>query len=267
MSSYALGSPLTPEMNEQLRMESGWTEVGKGLGQILLGYLIIVGGSGIGMGMIMAALFGMPDEHGGKLKSLKSGTLWVLYLGLGIMVLINFFGYVTVARGQFRCMMSASERKGARWFMFLCMTCLFIGPAFNIVAGIAGAERSLDLERYQSFTEMKYTQTGQTLRLTGFALGLLYPLGLVLFLRAVACCMHSPALVMMLNLFLLYSLGLVGWTGYILYDPRYTLTQGPLMQGLTLGWVVLVVGYLVLIGLTRFCVLKTMERVRSPLDY
>lgn len=267
MSSQALNEPLSPEMNEQLRMEIGWSEVGRGLGQILLGIFFHFIGAVAGVGLIMVALYGLPNDSGVRTRAPGTGSLWLLYSGLATLVLINLLGYLTVASGQFRCMMSSSERQGARWLMFFCIACMFIGPAFNIAAAIAGSQRAFDINNTKTFTEIHYTQTGQYLKLVGFGLGLLYPLFFLLFLRATAICMHARFHVMVLNLFLMYAIAVVGCTAYLLYDPRYALPQGLPVMALGFGWLGLILGYLTLIGVMRFCVLRTMERVRSPLDY
>src|SRR5262249_29742214 len=154
------------------------------------------------------------------------GRLWYFYFGLAVVGLTNLFGFIIVASGQFRCMMGAAERFGARWFMFACLACLFISPTINIAASVAGAQPPLDIHNPKSFTHIQYTQMGENLRLLGFALGLLYPLSFLLFLRSVACCMHSRGHVIALNVFLLIAMVLVAMTGYFLYDARWLLRQG-----------------------------------------
>jgi hypothetical protein len=268
MSSQALGEALSPEMNERLRMEVGWTEVGKGLGQVLVGYLIGVVGTVVGVALIALSLYGIPEAGTLKVRTQTNSSLWQFYIGLAILSLIGLFSFLYVAGGQFRCMMGASERQGARWFMFGCLTCLLMGPAFNIAAGIAGVQQAIDINRGpQAFTDIKYNQTGQYLKLIGFTISLLYPLSFLLFLRQTACCMHARAHSLVLSVFLMFAFPLVAVTGYYIYDPQFAAKYEAVGALLGMGWLVLGAGYLAIILIMRLCVLRTMERVRSPLDY
>jgi hypothetical protein len=268
MSSQVL-SELTPEMNEQLRMEIGWSEVAGGLGQILLGYLTFFLANAIGIGLILIALYGIPDGTSKlqRMRAVDNASLWECYIGMAIAALGTLFAFILIAGGQFRCMMGSAERKGARWLMFFCVTCLFIAPALNIAAGAAFTQRGLNFDRgARMFTEMKFTQTGQHLQLVGFGIGLLYPLTFLLFLRSCASCMHAKALTAVLSLFLVFALTVTGYTGYLIYNPIPTQASEMLARLLGYGWLGLLLGYLGLIFATRLCLLNTIRRVRSPLE-
>ena len=88
--------------------------------------------------------------------------------------------------------MGAAERNGARWFMFTCIVCVFLGPMFHIASGIASWQAVNDLRanphRFESF---QLNPIGQWLQLIGFGISMLYPLCFVLFLRAVAMCLGA----------------------------------------------------------------------------
>jgi hypothetical protein len=263
------GEALSPEMNERLRMEVGWTDVGRGLGQILVGYLIGFTGFVVGFGLVAWAVYGLPDDNGTfKPRTPSVSHLWQLYFGLAILVLVTLYAYAYVAGGLFRCMMGSSERHGARWFMFAALVCMFMGPAFHVAAGIVGIQRGPDFNRASTaLNEIKLNQTGQNLQLIGFAIGLAYPLCFLLYLRAAASCLQARIHVLLLNLFLLFAFPLVALTGYSIYDDTFATKNAQVAALLNLGWMGLSLGYLAIIFIMRLCILKTMERVRSPLDY
>ncbi len=267
MSSQVL-SELTPEMNEELRMEIGWTEVAAGLARILWGYLVCFLAIVIGLGMVAVSLYGLPDANGMmRMRPANSSSLWECYTGLAILVLGCVFSYMMLASGHFRCMMGAAERKGARWLMFFCITCMFMGPALNFVAGVVGAERGINLDHgARTFTEMRFNQRGQNLRVVAFIISQFYPWLFLLFLRSVAACMHARILSTLLALFLVADLCLVGYTGYLIYNPMPSHVTGKMSMILLGGWVALGLGYLGFIAATRVCILMTMNRVRSPLE-
>src|SRR5262245_34815760 len=136
--SVAAENLLETELNERLRMETGWEDVGKGLSQILFGYLTLVLGIGIGVGLIVLSVGNMGHQPGRPPGRPSMASLWQLYIGLGVLSVVGLLSYLFILAGQFRCMLGAAERHGARWFMFACITCLLIGPGLNIASGIAG---------------------------------------------------------------------------------------------------------------------------------
>jgi hypothetical protein len=253
-----------------LRMEVGWVEVGKGLGQILTGYLIFFLGIFIGASLVFYATFGLPDEHL-QFKSSRTpglGGLWALYIGMAILGLVGLFGYGYIAGGQFRCMMSSSERHGSRWMMFFCICCLFIGPALNVAAGIAGGQRYSELRRAASiYNAAPANPAEQYLQLVSFAIGLLYPFFFLLFMRAAACCIRARGLVMLFNVYLIFALAVAAATGIFVFDPGQLAKYPQVIALLPLGWGACGLGFLALVILSRIFILGTMQRIRSPLEY
>src|SRR5262249_44622668 len=144
--SVSVEHELSAELNERLRMEVGWQDVGKGLSQVLFGYVTIFVGVAVGVGLVLISPYGMGGQiRTGRTPSLAS--LWQFYIGMGILSVIGLIGYIIIIGGQFKCMMGAAERHGARWFMFACITCLLIGPAFHFTSGFAGLQRYPELKR------------------------------------------------------------------------------------------------------------------------
>ena len=183
------------EFNERLRMEIGWGEVAKGLSQVLIGYAALFIGVAVGVGLVVIALFGLGDELIKKGAKPSNATFWQLYLGLGILSVIGLISYRIIVGGQFKCMLYAPERNGTRWFMFLCIACLFLGPAFEAASGIASWQAIAELKKNPgNLQEFRLNPLVQRLHLVAFALSTLYPLCFTLFLRAIAVCLRATGM-------------------------------------------------------------------------
>ena len=266
-----LEQDISYELNDRLRMETGWNDVASGLGRVLFGYLLFIVGVLVGVGLVVLSAFnGLAAEGAARVGMPSIGSMWLLYIGLGILSIIGTFGYLIIMGGQWRCLHGASERHGARWLMFFCLTCLFAGPALNAAACIGGGlQRGPNLQRgARSFRDMKFSAQARYMQLAGAAAGVLYSVFFLLFLRAVALCHGAQAHVMLVNFFLVFVGTLVAASAYVGYlsfrdmikdenDPRLWLLA---------GWGVCFLFYLILIGSIRSCVLRSMARVRSPLD-
>jgi hypothetical protein len=266
--SYAVQdqAQISTELNERLRMEVGWHDVGKGLTQVLFGYLTGFLGTAIGIGLVMLSLYGSGDNMSRARPSL--GSLWQFYIGMGILSVVGLISYVFILGGQFKCMMGAAERNGARWFMFMCITSLIIGAAFHLASGVAGLRAYPDWRRgATTLQELQLTELGKVMQLAGFGVGLLYPLFFILFLRAIAACMNAYGYVKFINVYLVFAGALIAATAFMIYNPSYFTrhpTETLLLAG---GWVVSMLTYVVSILLIRVCIYQTMERLRSPLDF
>jgi hypothetical protein len=268
-----LEQDLSYELNERLRMETGWNDVVSGLAKVLFGYLVFIVGTGVGVGLVVLSAYSWLFADGGaraagRLPSL--GAMWMLYIGLGILSVVGTFGYLITMAGQWRCLQGASERFGARWLMFFCLTCLFAVPTLNAAACIGGGlQRGPDLQKgARTFREVQFSPRARYMQLASAAASLLYSLFFLLFLRAVARCHASSAHVTLVNFFLVFVGVLVGLTVYVGYlsfrdmirpenDPRLWILG---------AWGVCFLFYLFLIGAVRSCIIKSVARVRSPLD-
>jgi hypothetical protein len=260
------------DFNETLRMEMGWGDVASGLTKVLVGYATMFLGVTIGTGLVVFALYGLGEEFSRRAQNHAKPNLshlWALYSGLGILSVIGLVSYTIILGGQFRCMMGAAERNGARWFMFTCIVCVFLGPMFHIASGIASWQAVNDLRanphRFESF---QLNPIGQWLQLIGFGISMLYPLCFVLFLRAVAICLGVEWHVMLINVFVVIGGAMVVGTGYMLYQYRPGTRSIPPEQAviLALGWGVVLLLYVGLIALTRIAIQRVMGQVKSPLE-
>jgi hypothetical protein len=268
-------TPHSNELNERLRMETGWDDVASGLGRILFGYVVFLLGVAVGVTLVLVSAYGWLFGDGARPNRLPSiSVMWQFYIGLGILSVIGVFGYLIIMGGQWKCLHGASERHGARWLMFFCLTALLAGPALNGASFYGGVQRYPELRRgLRGLSQIQFTVAGRHMQFASAAATGLYSLLFLLFLRAVARCHDSSRHLVLVNVGIVLVILLLGgtvYTGYlafkgdlpddtpILQDPRVWVAG---------GWLVLFIYYLFLIGSLRNCVKESLARVRSPLDY
>jgi hypothetical protein len=256
------------EFNERLRMELGWGDVAAGLGKVLIGYTVLFVGVSIGVGLLVVAFIGFQADVAKGLKP-SNGHWWELYLGLGILKVIGIISMGIIIGGQFKCMLHAAERHGARWFMFMCIACLFLGPAFQVAAGIASWQAIAEIKNHPGKLDaFHFSPLAQRLLLTGFAISMLYPLFFILFLRAVATCLRLAKHALLIDVFLAFATLLAGATMYGLYKHPLGGPPVPPVPALLVaaGWLVVGVLYVGLIAMMRICINMVISRIRSPLE-
>src|SRR5439155_1699399 len=118
---FDIGTDLDADLNELLAQERGWAEVGAGLTRILLGWGVLVVGISGGIGLLVLSAF-----------LAKPGMYWAFFVGLAALGTCGTFSWWTVLSGLLRCLLHSPERLGVRWFIFVCMLCLAIGPILNV---------------------------------------------------------------------------------------------------------------------------------------
>jgi hypothetical protein len=252
--------------NNPLRIEYGWREVSGALTKILLGYFILVVGCIAGGCVFVVALRGRELEILPRGVS-KNTTELLMILGGLLLGLSSLISYGMVMVGKWRCLMSAPERRAAKWLMFTCILCMLVGPVMHAMfsVGGGGADNFRALKKGQDGVEdIKFEATGAVLQLVGLAISLSSTVLFVLFLRAVGSCFNNKFLVNSIHLYLLYLALLIGGTVKVALTGPKILLKPDVVMALSLGWVGFAVGYLVIIIATRICILNGLSRVQSP---
>jgi hypothetical protein len=263
--------PHSAELNERLRMETGWDDVASGLARILIGYAVFLFGTLIGVTLVVVSAYGWLFGEGARPNRLPSiSTLWQFYIGLGILSVVGTFGYIIIMSGQWRCLHGSSERHGARWLMFFCLTALLAGPTINGASFWGGVRRYPELRRgYAGLDQLQFTVAGKHMQLASVGAFALYSILFMLFLRAVARCHGSPGHVVLVNIGLLFVTLLVAATGYVAYQlfkGEVIVEEVDVRIWVGGGWLLCFAFYLFLIGSIRSCIINSLARVRSPLD-
>jgi hypothetical protein len=263
--SYALArrtpAPLYPAGD--VRWEYGWLDVQSGLVKMLQGYAVLIGGLAFCVFLIVCSVV----QIGRAPAKLPMGSLWLFYFGISLPLVIMPLGYGLIVMGKWRCLMNAPERFHCRWLMFACMACLLMGPAINITSSLTGLQTAPELKRGpEGFRQMKFTRLGAGMQIASGVLGLGSLVLFVLFLRAIAKCFEARAQLWLTSLYLAFLLTLVGASVYAGFKIDYFLNRPLLLVGLGAAWLVVFLGYLLLIVIVRGCIAHGLSSMRSPLD-
>jgi hypothetical protein len=256
--------------NKQLRMEFGWTGVAGGLTHVLVGYATMIVGIAVGVGFVILAFHNGMDGMLKRGAKPSMGSIWMLYIGLGVLSLVGLLSYGFIIGGQFKCMFYASERHGARWFMLLCIACMVLGPACQVGSIIASWQVLKEARGNPAkLQEFQQVGPGRWMQLTAFGVSMLYPFCFCLFLRAVAVCLRAYKHATAINVFLGLGAALAVGTGYVLFQHPHGGGPTPvaLMLAINGSWAVLGIVYIGLIAAMRICIGTVMGRVRSPLEF
>jgi hypothetical protein len=257
--------PVSSSNADHLRTEFGWGEVSTGLGRICLGYGILIGGTLLGVALVVFAVYSLMTTANAGPKNLT--FVWIFYIGGSLISTIGLIGYGVILAGKWRCLMGAPERHGAKWLMFGCMTCIVMGPALNVVTAVTGVAKAPDFKRGAAgFKQMQFSKLGGVMQLAGAGISLGSLAFFLLFLRAVARCFDNTPAVAHVTLFMLVMGLLIGGTAFVLYGHPKLLVQPRILLGLAGGWVVGFFWYLVLMGKMRGCINAGLNEIRSPLD-
>jgi hypothetical protein len=257
---------LDKDLNECLRVETSWKEVAHGLTKILMGYGIWIVGNLLGLALVLAPLL----EVGFKLETkLRIGQLWMFYAGLGILSVVGIFACGMVMAGKWRCALSAPERNGCRWLMFLCLTSMALAVGLSFLSSVSGLKVQPEFSRgVAGLWKVRYSPAGVIFNVASMVLSVLYTCSFALFLRAVAQNMDSRWHVRMVDLFLSFFVPLTLASGYLTYkvvDGDQKMIK-PLLF-VCLGWALCFLFWLLMIALVRSCILRTVVRVRDPMAY
>jgi hypothetical protein len=249
---------------DNLREEFGWHGVAEGLGKVLLSYAILFGGTLLGIGLAIGALYLAlaKDRNANDLTH-----VWVFYIGLGMLSVVGIISYFMLLGGKWRCLIGAPERNHSRWLMFTCMTCIIMGPALNIVVGWTGMEKRPAFKQgVLGFKEIRYSKFGSTMQVASGALGLASQLFFLLFLLATARSFEHKGCINHVNLFLALFVLLIGTTVFLALGHRKLLFTPRVLIALGSAWVIASIWYLVVIAKVRNCIIAGMKSIKSPLD-
>jgi hypothetical protein len=269
-----LAPPDDPIVTPQDAAEKmGWTEVSKGLFTLIAGYVL-------GIVTSAATIFLIWEVTHGARTSLATVTgddYTVLLIGGAISFFASLGSSYLILRGKWRCVISAPERCGAKWFVFASMICVLSGPALHYVSGFAytpprvrtpgagevdirpGAQQAAVhyVERLRDLDASSY------MRVAGSILTPLGPIFFALFLRAVHRCLGSIAGVRLTDLYLLLVALLFVASLALLLDPRVRI-RFDLLTILGLGWLAATVFYFVLVVGAMFTISAHVNGPRQP---
>jgi hypothetical protein len=244
-----------------LRFELGWTEVRSGLGLIVRGYLLLIGAAVLfatGTGIILSLSLQQRAKIPWQVREIG------LFLGLGLLGLASLYCYGCVIVGHWRCLMNVPERRGARWLMFGCLTCILAGPALNLASNLTGIEKGVKLERgLDGVKEFRMSKEGAIMQAGSAGVQALGLILFILFLRAVARCFEDRGRVFLVDVFMIFSAVVIVGTVYLVLQANdfETLMKHLLILGL--AWLTNFLGYLIVIGVVRGSIKRGLARLAT----
>jgi hypothetical protein len=258
-------------------VEIGLADIRKGIVRIVLGYLTLLGGVLALAGLFGYVVYQMRDGYSRKAAE-EAST--VLFAGVLVFGLVCLFGFASIVRGKWNCLMSAPERYHAKWLMYGSILCILMGPALNIASAFIGVDKEesarlskarkdpaalvKEIEEYKKNITDLGTHT--YIKLAGDFAGMLSTVFFVLFKRAVALCCRDRPRAIIAELYLLFSGLLVAGVVYFFVHPAAFFARPELLLGLAAGWLFSGLWYFLLLVSTIVCVSNVLVRRRSPLS-
>src|SRR5262249_15632869 len=190
----------------------------------------------------------------------------LLLLGLLMVVLTALLSYGLVLLGQWRSLMYAPERQGARELMYVCINLVIIASIMNVAGAVLGRAGTYAALRQGAagVGRLDWRSPGILLQLGSAMVGLLASLIFSQFLRTVASCFDDRSRVRSVD-FNLAFLGLLlgGSCGTFLYVQRLA-SQTEMLPWLAAGWLLCFAWHLWLVNRVRQSVRNALQEEPKP---
>jgi hypothetical protein len=263
----------------ELLAETGWEEVSKGLMRIFFAHMLLIGTIVLFVVVLVIA--------GSAVDMANPGTKVTTLLVVGMLGLALVFGMAIISAGmiiygQWRCLMFAPERCGAKLLMFGVLFCTITGPALSASFAFSKwgtpppppvkpkrlTATDVFMQRAEFYRDNLTAQTTTGyVELACGGLGLLANLMFILFLRSVARCWDDRFRILMVDLYLGFAILLYLGTVYLfVINPQLALNEPHYLLLLGAGWVFSFLWYLFLLLLISAGVSFALANKRSPLD-
>ena len=248
----------------QYNAKSGWQEVSKGLALVVRGYCVLIAGGPLAFLCIALACGGGPAPVRQTLtQQNRDDLLLVGVLMVGVTALLS---YGLVLLGQWRCLMYAPERQGARELMYVCLNLVIIASLMNVAGAVLDGAGTYAALRQGAACEdrLEWRSAGTLLQLGSAVVGLLASLIFSQFLRTVASCFDDRSRVRSVD-FNLAFLGLLlgGSCGTFLYVRRLA-SQTEMLPWLAGGWLLCFAWHLWLVNRVRQSVRTALQEEPKP---
>lgn len=233
-----------------------------GLGLILRGWVLMIASFFLAAFAIVM-IFGRSSAGGFKLG--ENSRDLCLFLTAGFLVLAWVYSYGCIIVGHWRCLMNAPERRGAKWLMFACMTCILAVPTLNFASGTSGLRRQPVIKRgLEDVGQVEFTSAGKIMSAASLGCEVLSTVLFMLFLRAVGRCFDDRACTHLVDLYLGLLAVMVVSTTMFLFGGLKPAVLAMLALPLLAGWGLCFAGYLALLGVIRGGIRRGLGRLKSP---
>jgi hypothetical protein len=219
----------------QYNSETGWRAVSRGLRLVVLGYIILIGGTGLGLALLRLGLSDAPlirTAAGAEDRDL------VLLMALGALGLTALFSYGLVLVGQWHCLMYSPQAQHAKELMYVCFNCVLMASLMNgLGAYLDGGSTYAALRAGpDELDRLDLWSAGNLLQLGSAALGLLGAWLFSGFLRTVASCLQDRARARSVDVSLLLMGLLLGGSVGALFLVQRLSFRAQSVPWLVAGW-------------------------------
>jgi hypothetical protein len=178
----------------QFNSETGWRSVSRGLRLVVLGYVVLIAGTPLGLALLRLGLSDAPLIRTPAGATAEDRDL-VLLMALGTLGLTALFSYGLVLVGQWHCLMYSPQSQHAKELMYVCFNCVLMASLLNgLGAYLDGGSTYAalragpdELDRLDLWSASNLLQVGSA------ALGLLGAWLFSGYLRTVASCLQDKA--------------------------------------------------------------------------
>ena len=254
--SYRYGDALDDVPRQR---DTGWSEVSHGMRQVALGWVLVLAGSVLGGALLWLGSAGYPKVMRLGKDAPEEGDL--LLVGVGVLGVSLIMGCGAILIGQWRCLMHAPQRQGAKELMLVCVTCVLVGALLILVAPFLGGvlnpqtlRQGLNVEELRGLERLQIFRAEKLLALVGVCLILLNGVIFTQFLRTVADCFAGRRAVLGADLFTLFVGLLAGGSVGVFFCAHELSFKSNLVLAATAGWVAGVVVHALLIAGVRRCI-------------
>jgi hypothetical protein len=257
-------SSISGHLNKSLRNEKSWNDVASGLSKVLLGYAALIVGWMFAAGFFFACYSPLLAH-----KPLKIEHVWYFYIGAMILKLSGLLSWGLILAGQWRCLMSSSERMGARWIIFFCMTCVAMGPVLHMIAWFGGLSTPIKWtggpQAIQA-VRLKFTLLGIYVMSASLITAGLYKLSFWYYLQTIAACMEAKKARLFVWLFFVALLGMAGVTAWWFFGRLHVNRFSDLAPWIAAGWASVAVYWVLNIVVVKLAIDQTMALVYDPMN-
>jgi len=236
--------------------DSRWQAIAAGLQLVAAGYCALILGSAAALVLVWLAVVGRAAPAGGGGHGDNSLSLLV-----GLTVLLTAaLSYGLVLAGQWRCLMYAPHRHGAKEFMYVSFHCLIVGAVLNAFgACLDGGRTAAALQG--GWPGLDAWNACSLMQFASLAVGLTGSLVFSRFLRLVAESFNDRRAVRAVDLNLWVMATLIGGTAAVYVWLRGLGFQGETLPWLAGGWLACCAWHLGLVVKMRGRLAEGMRRV------
>jgi len=254
-------SAISKDLNATLRCEGSWSEVSSGLTKVLLGYLVFAFGLMLAGACISGSVLPLMNK-----KMLKVEHIWMFYIGGAVLKIATLTAWGMVISGQFRCLMSSTERHGARWVIFFCLTCVVMSPVLHWAAWIGGLASPIRWNLGpEGFQRVRFSMLGLYLLAASAISSGLYLLSFWYYLGTVARCLEAPRAGLMVGMFTLIVGPAIGGTAYLMFS-NVDRQRFELVAAVTAAfWLAVPVYWFLMVVVVKRTIDQTLGLVKDPL--